>query len=136
MVWNRNEGQNCDDILQNQFTAYLLNSVKRRRAHYIEQAVRDLQAKELMDDSLVVNDFDIDNEAFRDDPVYMRLQNEKLYAALFQLTEREQYVFFNRVLNEKSYKELGAELGLSDKGVAAVYYRTVQRIRKLMRGGK
>lgn len=136
MVWHRNEGQNEDDIIQNRFTAYLLCAVKRERALYIDQAVREMQAREAMNDAIIINDFDLEQEAFQGAPVYMKLQNEKLYSALFELSEREQYVFFNRVLNEKSYNELAAELGLSNKGVAAIYYRTVARIRKMMRGGK
>ena len=33
----QNDGQNADDILQNQFTAYLVTAVKRRKAHYIRK---------------------------------------------------------------------------------------------------
>lgn len=66
----------------------------------------------------------------------MKIQNEKLYQALFELSEWERYIFFKRVLEEQSMDELVAELGLFYKGVEATYYRIVQRIRYKMRGGK
>ena len=136
MVWHRNEGHDNDDVLQNKFTAYLLSAVKRRRALYIETAMRDVKINEAIEGTVADDAFEYDMDYYIDAPVYMKIQNEKLYQALFELSERERYVFFNRVLEEKSMGELAAELGLSYKGVASVYYRTVQRIRNKMRGGK
>ena len=43
MVWHRNEGQDENDVLQNKFTAYLLSAVKRRKALYIDTAMRDMK---------------------------------------------------------------------------------------------
>lgn len=136
MVWHRNEGQENDDVLQNKFTAYLLSAVKRRRALYIDTALRNQKLTEMIEPAVTEDTVDFESEFSLDAPLYMIIQNEKLYQALFELSERERYVFFNRVLEEKSMGELAAELGLSYKGVAAVYYRTVQRIRNKMRGGK
>lgn len=81
------------------------------------------------------NTFDLEEKALADIPLYMRLQNEKLLFALSQLTERERYVYFSRTLDERDFEELGAELGLSYKGVAAIYYRAIQKIKKKMKGG-
>ena len=136
MVWHRNEGQHENDILQNKFTAYLLSAVKRRRALYIDTALRNQKLTEMIEATVTDDVFEFNSEFSLDAPLYMRIQNEKLYQALFELSERERYVFFNRVLEEKSLDELAAELGLSYKGAAAVYYRTVERIRNKMRGGK
>ena len=136
MVWHRNEGQDNDDVLQNKFTAYLLSAVKRRRALYIDTALRNQKLTEMIEATVTDDTFEFDSEPSLDAPLYMKIQNEKLYQALFELSERERYVFFNRVLEEKSLDELAAELGLSYKGTAAVYYGTVERIRKKMRGGK
>ena len=136
MVWHRNEGQDNDDILQNKFTAYLLSAVKRRRALYIDNALRNQKLTEMIEATVTDDAFEFNSEFSLDAPLYMRIQNEKLYQALFELSERERYVFFNRVLEEKSLDELAEELGLSYKGAAAVYYRTVERIRNKMRGGK
>lgn len=37
-------------------------------------------------------------------------------------------------LDERSLDELAAELGLSYKGFAAIYYRAIQKIKKKMKG--
>ena len=136
MVWHRNEGQDNDDVLKNKFTAYLLSAVKRRRALYIDTALRNQKLTEMIEPAVTDDTVCFELEFSPDAPLYMIIQNEKLYQALFELSERERYVFFNRVLEEKSLDELAAELGLSYKGAAAVYYRAVERIRKKMRGGK
>ena len=66
-------------------------------------------------------------------PLLIHLENVALQCALEQISERERYVFMSRVLDGISFEELGAELGLGYKGVAAVYYRAVGKIRKRMK---
>ena len=134
MVWHRNAGQDPDEILQNRFTAYLLSAVQRRRVVYIDAKVRECQISSLDEKICEDRKFDLDREALKSFPLLMKLQNEKLFQSLTELSDRERYVFFNRVLDEKSFEELGWELGLSYKGVAAIYYRTIQKIKKKMKG--
>ena len=134
MVWHRNAGQDPDEILQNRFTAYLLSAVQRRRAVYIDAKVRACQMSSLDEKICEDRKFDLDREAFKNFPLLMKLQNEKLFQSLTELSDRERYVLFNRVLDEKSFEELGWELGLSYKGVAAIYYRTTQKIKNKMKG--
>ena len=88
----------------------------------------------LIEETLADDVFDLEKEALQGIPLYMRLQNEKLFWALSNLSERERYVFFNRALDERNLEELAADLGMSYKGVAAIYYRTVQKIRRNMKG--
>ena len=133
MVWQRNEGKEQDDILQNRFTAYLLTAVQRKKALYIDAAMKSQQISSLIDEIAMDSSFNLEKEAFQDIPIYMRLQNEKLFSALSNLSERERYVFFNRALDERSLEELSNDLGMSYKGVAAIYYRTIQKIRKHMK---
>ena len=134
MVWLRNEGNNQDEILQNKFTAYLLSAVHRRKALYIDSRIKEQQISGLIEEATVDYSFDLDKEALKALPLYMWLQNEKLYVSLVQLSERERYVFFSRALDEKTLDELSGELGLSYKGVAAIYYRAIQKIKKRMKG--
>ena len=134
MVWHRNAGQDPDEILQNRFTAYLLSAVQRRRAVYIDAKVRECQNSSLNEKICEDRKFDLDREALKNFPLLMKLQNEKLFQSLTELSDRERYVLFNRVLDEKSFEELGWELGLSYKGVAAIYYRSIQKIKKKMKG--
>ena len=134
MVWQRNEGHEQDDVLQNRFTAYLLSAVQRRKAQYIDTLMKVQQASILIEETVIDTEFDLEGEASQGIPLYMRLQNEKLFLSLSRLTERERYVFFTRALDERSLDELASELGLSYKGVAAIYYRTIQKIKKSMKG--
>lgn len=134
MVWQRNEGHEQDDVLQNRFTAYLLSAVQRRKAQYIDTLMKVQQTSTLIEETVMDTEFDLEGEASQGIPLYMRLQNEKLFLSLSCLTERERYVFFTRALDERSLDELASELGLSYKGVAAIYYRTIQKIKKCMKG--
>ena len=134
MVWQRNEGHEQDDVLQNRFTAYLLSAVQRRKAQYIDTLMKVQQTSTLIEETVMDIEFDLEGEASQGIPLYMRLQNEKLFLSLSRLTERERYVFFTRALDERSLDELASELGLSYKGVAAIYYRTIQKIKKSMKG--
>ena len=134
MVWYRNEGLEPDEILQNKFTAYVATAVQRKKAAYIDAAMKSLQASQLIEEIIEDCSFDLDAEALIEVPLYMKLQNEKLFSALSELTERERYVFFNRALDEMSLEDLACKLNLSYKGVAAVYYRTIQKIKKKMKG--
>ena len=52
--------------------------------------------------------FDLEEEALGEIPLYMRLQNEKLFWALSTLTERKRNVFFACALEEKDYDKLAA----------------------------
>ena len=134
MLWQRNEGLEQDEIIQNRFTAYLLSAVQRRKAQYIDTQLKAQRISMLIEETTADDTFDLETEALQGIPLYMRLQNEKLFWSLSQLTERERYVFFNRALDERSLDELAAELGLSYKGVAAIYYRAIQKIKKKMKG--
>ena len=134
MVWQRNEGHEQDDVLQNRFTAYLLSAVQRRKAQYIDTLMKVQQTSTMIEETVMDIEFDLEGEASQGIPLYMRLQNEKLFLSLSRLTERERYVFFTRALDERSLDELASELGLSYKGVAAIYYRTIQKIKKSMKG--
>ena len=69
-------------------------------------------------------------------PLLIQMENVALQCALEQISERERYVFMARVLDGISFEELGVELGLGYKGVAAVYYRAVSKIRKRMKDAK
>ncbi len=134
MTWQRNEGREQDEVLQNKFTAYLLSAVQRRKALYIDTLVKVQQISHLIEETATDSTFELELEALQGIPLYMRIQNENLFWSLSHLTERERYVFFNRALDERSLDELAAELGLSYKGVAAIYYRAIQKIKKKMKG--
>lgn len=76
--------------------------------------------------------YDLEQEAVEGLPLFLRLENDALLYALKKLNQRERYVFLSRVLDEKSFEELAEELNLGYKGVAAIYYRIIVKIKKRM----
>ena len=58
------------------------------------------------------------------------LDSLMLAQALGQISDRERYIFFARALEKRSFDDLAAELGIGYKGVAAVYYRAIQKLKK------
>ena len=111
-MWQRNNGKSETEIIQNQFTAYLTTAVQRRR-HFP-----------------FMPECSIERDMFLGLPVLMQLEDSALLLALKELSERERYIFFARILDGKSFETLAEEMGLGYKGVSAVYYRTVQKMKR------
>lgn len=135
-MWNRNQGQTEDEILQNKFTAYVSRAVQRRNQAYLNKLERYLEMVCALEDADINRAAQNDGKITEKLPVLMKLQNEALLDALLMLSEREQYILLNYALQKKSLTELSQELGLSYKGAAAIYYRGIQKVRKRMEGGK
>lgn len=127
-MFKRNSGSNEHDILQNQFTSYLSFAVSHARIDFIRAKTARLKREQVTDRSeLIFAEESFDIEAF--------LENEILMQAMREIREKERYVFLARALEEKRFKEIARELGMSEKGAAAIYYRTVKKLRdKLERG--
>ena len=132
-MWQRNNGQ-AEDDLQFRFTAYLVSAVKRRRKDYliqlykrnsIESAVEAVYESEPSSEEVVLDRL----------PLMDVIENGVLLEALQKLNERERQIFLARTLEEEDFETLGLKFGLSYKGAAALYYRTIQKIRKCIEGG-
>lgn len=132
-MWQKNNGHSEADKLQNQFTSYLSMAVQRRRKEYIIQAIRQKQVESLTENPVSNPEYDVLQDVLEELPLLMRLENDTLLYALKELNERERQIFLARVLDEKSFEELAGMTGLSYKGVAAVYYRALRKIRNRMK---
>lgn len=133
MVFKNNKGQENDDIIQNRFSAYLLSSVNRTRRIYIAKK-EEIDRKEMLVSQISdMVDKESERKMMNAIPLYMQLENDRLVEVLFELPERDKYIFLQHALGEKSFDMLAQEFELSYKGVAAVYYRTMQKIRKAIR---
>ena len=121
-MWQRNNGQ-AEDDLQFRFTAYLVSAVKRRRKDYLIQFYKRSSIESTVE--VVLDRL----------PLMDVIENGALLEALQKLNERERQIFLARTLEEEDFETLGAKFGLSYKGVAALYYRTIQKIRKSIEGG-
>ena len=58
-----------------------------------------------------------------------------LKIALDSLDDRERYVLVSRVIQEKSFEDIAESLGLKYNGVATIYHRTLNKLRKKIGGG-
>lgn len=131
-MWQKNNGKNETEIIQNQFTAYLATAVQRRRNDYLQQADKRRQIESLTEDFPFMPECSTEQDMFLGLPILMQLEDSALLYALKEISERERYIFLERVLDGKSFETLAEEMGLGYKGVTAVYYRTVQKIRRRM----
>ena len=120
-MYKRNDGLTEDHRLQNQFTAYLRSAVHnggKDKPQRIEIMLEDM-------DYLMAEESDF---------LLQLAEYEALRQALQEIKEQERYILLARVIDEKGFAEIADEVGLSYKGTAAVYYRTLEKLRKLLRG--
>ena len=89
----RNDGTSKDDICQNQFTAYVVLAVKRKRQSYIKKKQRDNEKENQTKKEAEQSEF---RTAGYDMWSRMEPQNEKLMAAMQQLSLKER---LNPILN-------------------------------------
>lgn len=123
---NRNDGSNTY-LLQNQFTAFLTTALSNRRLMYLRSRGRRFHREIITDDYAV---FYIQQEDFDD----LFSDREALHQALKAIKEKERLVLLSRVIEEQSFDEIGAKLGIGYKGAAAIYYRTIAKLRKMLGG--
>lgn len=130
----QNDGKSADDILQNQFTAYLVTAVKRRKALYARKKAQ----RQHTEAPLEIHDFEVslhtDSDLLTGLALLEQIENPMLHLALSQARERELYIFLTRILEERSFSDLAEELGISYKATTHSYYRFIARIRKMMGG--
>lgn len=122
-MWQRNNGKGEINILQNQFTRYLVRAIELDKAKYLDRHIK-----------LVVREIPTkpdDINALSGTEIQM-LEIVALEQALKEISKRDRYIFLARILDKRSYDELAAELGLGYKGVSSVYYRVLQKIKKAL----
>ena len=128
-MYYRNDGSDEINAVQNQFTAYLTKALRNARAQYIRNRVRRLQIELAIDEREYL--------AASDENQMEKLTDvEDLLAALKNIKEKERYVLLARVVEEKGFDTIAKELGMSYKGAAAIYYRTIEEGRRIMGGDK
>lgn len=134
-MWQKNDGTGEANILHNQFTAYLMTAIKRRKISYLKEKSQLYQ----MELALELCDFDVAMSMEADFssvlPILEQIENPLLLQALQQAKERELYIFLTRILDERSFVELSNELGISYKSATNSYYRFLERIKELLKGG-
>lgn len=110
-------------------TAYVVLAVKRKRQSYIKKKQRDNEKENRTKKEAEQSEF---RTAGYDMWSRMEPQNEKLMAAMQQLSLKERFVVTEYALKGKPFKEIAQETGLKEKGVASAYYRSIKKLRAEM----
>lgn len=124
----RNEGFTEQEKLQNRFTAFITTSMSRARIDYLrKEKSRSRHTFEMEDEKMALIPDGTDFTSRLCD-------SDALTYGLKQLDDRERFVLLARVLEEKGFEEIADKLGLKYKGVAAVYYRAIAKLRNILGG--
>ena len=124
---SRNDGTSKEDICQNQFTAYVVLAVKRKRHAYIKKKIRDKEKQ-------TKTEKELSKLGIEGDDVWigLEIQNEELVDAMQQLKPKEHVIVVGYVLKRKSFREIAQEMKLTERTVASLYYRSIKKLRTKM----
>ena len=124
---SRNDGTSKEDICQNQFTAYVVLAVKRKRQAYIKKKIRDKEKQ-------TKTEKELSKRGIEGDDVWigLEIQNEELVDAMQQLKPKEHVIVVGYVLKRKSFREIAQEMKLTERTVASLYYRSIKKLRTKM----
>ena len=123
----RNSNITEDEILQNQFTAYVSLAIRRQRIHYIKKK------KRVSDTEMLFSPLHTSMPS-GDDPFEKLLEYDALMNALRQIREKEREIVLARVIEEKPFTEIAQEMGMTYKAVTHLYYRVLKRLKVHMEG--
>ncbi len=129
-----NDGKDEVNMVQNRFTKYLVVSVHRKKSAVLQGRRKIRDSENSTDDWDALPGIEVEEDYTQQVSSPLDFENDTLSRALAQLKERDRYIFFARVLDEKEFYDLAIELGMGYKGVAAAYYRAIEKIKKEMRG--
>ena len=124
---SRTDGTSKEDICQNQFTAYVVLAVKRKRQAYIKKKIRDKEKQ-------TKTEKELSKLGIEGDDVWigLEIQNEELVDAMQQLKPKEHVIVVGYVLKRKSFREIAQEMKLTERTVASLYYRSIKKLRTKM----
>lgn len=105
--------------VQNQFTAYLIAAIRNYKRTYLRRISTAFRTELPMEGHSEVMELCEETDFFCGLPLMQRLENERLFAAMQGLSERERYIFLSKVLGEMSLSEIALSLGIT-YGAAAM----------------
>jgi len=130
--WNDGKGE--ENKVQNRFTKYLVISAHRKKSAFLRSRRRIRDSESFTDDWDALPGIAVEADYTQQVSSPLDFENAALTRALAQLKERERYIFYAHILDERDFSDLATELGMGYKGVAAAYYRAIEKIKKEMRG--
>ena len=134
--------------VKNQFTSYLLKSIRGKRRDYLEKKYKIASMEEIIEDFSKMGrgisyDEQLDehdreqtlmDEAKGNFPEWHQMANDQLVEALLMLCEEERELIYQHVFEELTFDEMSLKNGLSADRCKGVYYYAIRKIRKVMRG--
>ena len=128
-MFPRNNNIGEINILQNQFTAYLVKAVRRRRARYLHSKI--VQAK--CEIPLNVNSphpaLRVEQDLTVNLPLLSQFENEHLALGMEKLNDRELRIVTMKVLEKRSLQEIADEFHSKRAAISTTYYRALQKLK-------
>lgn len=118
-MWQRND-EDIKDELEIRFTGYVIQAVKRTQRDYLVSLYKDSKQEVLTEEIYAIGKT-LEQEVMEQMPFWETIEDSAILYALKQLNEREREILLGRILDERSFDQLGAKRGLTYKGAAAVY---------------
>jgi len=130
LFWN--DGTDEANAIQNKFTRCVVDAVTGKR-NTILKARNKLRKNEVSVDFQKKQVWRSPEEGFMENlDLLNQIENEALLLALMHLKQRERDILIARFQNQGNYNDLAEAFGIGYKGVTAVYYRALEKLRKEM----
>ena len=121
----RNPGVSEEDKLFNRFTAFISVSLHREKITYFNLLKRQNE-NIIYDDEMLLLITDENDVAFD------MCKNDLLQYIFKHLDKRDRYVLRSRIFEKKKFEEIAISMGLKYKGAAAIYYRAIEKSKKIV----
>ena len=127
----RNDGIGESNVLQNQFTKYVITAIHRKKIDYL----RSLQKQQIME-SLEENISSLNYNPNLDLglPILEQLENAALFYALKQINHRSLQIVFMKTIADLSFLQISQILGMKYQATANAYYRAIKQIKRYLEG--
>ncbi len=133
-MYEYNDGISEANTLQNQFTAYLMTAVHRRKLQYLQDNTKKQKHELPLDSFQELESTDINRDMADRLPIIQQFDSLKLHNALSGTRERDLKILYMKVLEDKSFVEIADELGIGYNAVKASYYRLIEKIKAQLGG--
>lgn len=127
-MFNRNSGTDEQEILQNQFTAYVKRAIHNKRLRYLSRMQKCANAECSL---TVLEPYVFDPR----DNIQEVVELEAVRQALGDIQEKERQIILSRVVEEKSVGQIAEEMGISYRALTSLYYRGMKKLRDILDGG-
>lgn len=121
-MFKRNDGKGINAV-QNKFTALLKTALRNRRIDYI------LQQKKY-EKEIKLDEYRFEGETY--DFIQAIVDFDVVKSALKTLSEKERKIVLAHILEDRDFSDIGIEYGLTYKGTATVFYRTIAKLREVL----